>query len=43
MRPYKEINRFGSEAVHHTGSNPVLTTKTDLAPRDPFRIFTSWK
>jgi hypothetical protein len=30
MRPYKGINRFGSEAVHHTGSNPVLTTKHKL-------------
>jgi len=25
MRPYKEINRFGSEAVYHTGSIPVLS------------------
>lgn len=27
MRPYKVINRFGSEAVHHTGSNPCPGSK----------------
>lgn len=26
MRPYKEISRFGSEAVYHAGSNPASPT-----------------